>query len=136
VKISEMVKEQMIAIEGQRKEKEKHSDVDYHINLLEKKESEYKNMIIPLIDERKNKVKTGQPIKKLLSELFILKQEQRHIRQDIKTGLKAKRTLNIMPCIIDYAINFGIGNIEIYWRKNLLKNDNFEIPLVIPIEEH
>lgn len=41
-----------------------------------------------------------------------------------------------MPSIIDYAINFGIGNIEIYWRKNLLKNDNFEIPLVIPIEEY
>ncbi|MGN6559973.1 MAG: hypothetical protein ACTHJ2_05545 [Candidatus Nitrosocosmicus sp.] len=40
-----------------------------------------------------------------------------------------------MPCIIDYAINFGIGNIEIYWSKSLLKNDNFEIPLVIPIEE-
>jgi hypothetical protein len=39
-----------------------------------------------------------------------------------------------MPCIIDYAVNFGLVNTELQWKQNLLKNDRFDIPLTLSLE--
>jgi hypothetical protein len=109
----------------------KQSDIIMYLDSLREKEKGYKNKIKPLIDERTEKVKSGQPIQKLLLELFILKESQREIRKGIKVVEKVTNAVNLMPCIIDYAINFGIGTMESLWRENLIKNDNFELPVVL-----
>jgi hypothetical protein len=33
------------------------------------------------------------------------------------------------PCLIDYVINFGMADLESYWSRNLLINDNLSEPL-------
>lgn len=87
-------------------------------NLLKKKESEYKNMIISLVD-KKNKVKTGQPIKKLLSVIYF-KTKTTSYKTDIKTKLKAKRTrYYVMYYRLCYK--FDIGNIDILAQKSIEK---------------
>jgi len=109
----------------------KHSEIEDYLESLKKKEFEYKEKIISSIEKRKNLVESGESIDNHLIELFALKQSQRKIRQKIKIGQKANNTLNIMPCIIDYALNFGLVNTELQWRQNLLKNDRFDTPLTL-----
>jgi hypothetical protein len=112
----------------------KHSDIIDYLETSKKKELDYKEIIISLIAKRKNMVRAGESIDNLLDELFALKQSQRTVRQNIKVGLKANNTLNIMPSIIDYAVNFGLVNTELQWRQNLLKNDKFDIPLTLSLK--
>jgi hypothetical protein len=46
---------------------------------------------------------------------------------------KVKNAIETKASIIDYAINFGIANTEILWRRHLLENDNLAAPLVMPL---
>jgi len=115
--------------------KKKQSAVDTYLESLREKEIEHRNKIKPFLKERREKIISGQQIERLLSELFILKQEQREIRKNIKVAEKVKNTLNVTPCIIDYAVNFGIRDIEIQWRKNLIKSDNLALPLILSIND-
>jgi hypothetical protein len=102
----------------------KQSDVVPYLELLKQKEAEYTNKIMPLIEERSRLIKAGLPIQMLLSNLFDLKEEQRKIRHLIKITHKAKNAVDMSPCFIDYAVNFGIVNTERQWRQNLLNNDD------------
>ena len=112
----------------------KHSDIVNYLESLKKDEFEYKERITPLITKRKKMIESGIPIEELLAHLFALKQRQRAIRQRIKVGQKAYNTLNIMPCIIDYAVNFDLVNTELQWRNNLLNNDRFDLPLTLSLK--
>ena len=109
----------------------KQSDVIAYLEVLRQRSAEYENKIKPLITERTHRMKAGESIQVLLSDLFALKEEQRKIRQLIKVAEKVKNAVEMSPCFIDYAINFGMKNAEIRWSHNLLSNDSLAAPIII-----
>jgi hypothetical protein len=111
------------------------SDVDVYLKSLREKEIELRENIKPILEERELRIRSGRPIEKLLSDLFILKHEQRQNRKKIKVAENAKNAINLMPCIIDYAINFGVKNMELQWHKSLLKNNSLYLPVKLANDE-
>ena len=87
--------------------------------------------IRPLLMERNRLIEEGQPIGGVLSQLFSVKEQQRKIHSMIKVVEKVKNSLQIKPCFLDYGINFGIRDIELQWRQNLIENDNLMLPSVL-----
>lgn len=84
--------------------------------------------IKPLLAERDRLIAEKQPVKTILSQIFTLKEQQRKIHSTIKVAEKVKNSLQITPCFLDYAINFGMRDVEFQWRQNLIKNDNLMLP--------
>jgi hypothetical protein len=109
----------------------KHSEVVPYLELLKQKEAEYNNKLMLLICERSNRVNTGEPVQTLLSDIVDLKEECRRIRHLITILDKVKNAVNLSPCFIDYAVNFGMINTEKQWRQNLLNSNSLSIPLII-----
>jgi hypothetical protein len=68
-------------------------------------------------------------MKDILDELDVLKQEQRNTRQLLKISDKVIKASALKPCIIDYAVNFGLKNTENIWRNNLIRNDDLAMPI-------
>jgi hypothetical protein len=87
--------------------------------------------IRPLLKERNRLIEEGQPIGGVLSQLFSVKEQQRKIHSLIKVVEKVKNSLQLKPCFLDYGINFGIRDIELQWRQNLIENDNLMLPSVL-----
>jgi hypothetical protein len=85
----------------------------------------------PLLTERNRLIEEGQPIGAVLSKLFTVKEQQRKIHSMIKVVEKAKNSLQIKPCFLDYGINFGVRDIELQWRRNLIENDNLMLPSIL-----
>jgi hypothetical protein len=109
----------------------KQSDIVPYLESLKQKDAEYRNKIIPIIAERNHRVKSGESIQTLLGNLFNLKEQQREVRRAIKMTQKVKNAVNMSPCFVDYAINFGVANTEIQWRENLLNNNNLASPVIM-----
>jgi hypothetical protein len=109
----------------------KQSDIAPYFESLKQKDAEYRNKIIPIIAERNHRIKSGESIHTVLKDLFNLKEEQRKIRRIIKMTQKVKNAVNMTPCFVDYAVNFGVANTEIQWRENLLNNNNLASPVVM-----
>jgi hypothetical protein len=109
----------------------KQSDIVPYLESLKQKDAEYRNKIIPIVAERNHRIKSGESIQTVLGDLFSLKEEQRKIRRIIKMTQKVKNAINMSPCFVDYAVNFGVANTEIQWRENLLNNSNLALPLVM-----
>jgi hypothetical protein len=109
----------------------KQSDIVPYLESLKQKDAEYRNKIIPIIAERNHRVKSGESIQALLENLFNLKEQQREVRRAIKMTQKVKNAVNMSPCFVDYAINFGVANTEIQWRENLLNNNNLASPVIM-----
>ncbi|HYV52596.1 MAG TPA: hypothetical protein VE971_04810 [Candidatus Eisenbacteria bacterium] len=109
----------------------KETDINSYIELLKQRNSDFKNKIDPLIAQRADLIRTGESVDSVLSNLFRLKQEQRRVRHLIKDAEKVKNAIQTKPSIIDYAINFGLVNIERLWRQNLLKNDSLAASLTL-----
>src|ERR687884_353169 len=109
----------------------KQSDIAPYLESLKQKDAEYRNKIIPIIAERNHRVKSGESIQTLLGNLFNLKEQQREVRRAIKMTQKVKNAVNMSPCFVDYAINFGVANTEIQWRENLLNNNNLASPVIM-----
>lgn len=107
----------------------KEADIANYIDVLIQRNLDYKNKIDPLIAERAHLIRAGKSIDSVLSNLFRLKQEQRRIRHLIRVAKKVTNAIETKPSIIDYAINFGVVNTEVLWRRNLLKNDSLAAPL-------
>lgn len=107
----------------------KQKEISRYIENLEHKNSEFKNVITPLLEQRALIMKNNGSIDLLLRDLFKLKQEQRDVRQKIKTAQKIGNALSLNPCIIDYATNFGIEEIERIWKDNLIINNNLAQPV-------
>ncbi|MGC1930014.1 MAG: hypothetical protein WA667_13640 [Candidatus Nitrosopolaris sp.] len=111
----------------------KEADVANYMEVLKQRNLDYKNKIDPLIAERAHLIRAGESIDSVLSDLFRLKQEQRKIRHLIKVAEKVKNAIETKSSIIDYAINFGVVNTEVLWRRNLLKNDSLAASLTMSL---
>jgi hypothetical protein len=107
----------------------KEADIANYVEVLKQRNLDYKNKIDPLIAGRAHLIRAGESIDSVLSNLFRLKQEQRRIRHLIKVAEKVKNAIETKPSIIDYAINFGMVNTEMLWRRNLIKNDSLAASL-------
>ena len=94
-----------------------------------------KKKIQPLLDEQQGRLKVNESIpQQLRQDFYNLKEEQRKIRQQIKVTEKVKNAIDLRPCFIDYAVNFGIKNIGIQWYDNLFKENNLDKPLLLNIK--
>jgi hypothetical protein len=109
------------------------SQVISHIEVLKQRQAEYWNKIKPLLEGRKQLIKAQKPLEKFLSDLFKLKEDQRKLRRMTKISEKVHSAIRLSPCFIDYAINFGIRNVETQWRENLVRNNNLALPVALKI---
>src|SRR6266487_2573984 len=109
----------------------KKADIANYLDILKRRNLDYKNKIDPLIVERTRLRRAGKSMDSVLLDLDKLKKEQRKIRLLIKVAEKVKNAIETIPSIIDYAINFGVANTEALWRRNLLKNDNLAASLTM-----
>jgi len=105
-------------------------DVDEYLHSLEKQNEGYENRIRPLLAERSERIRDGKPVDKLLDQLFALKEEQRDIRQQIRTAERIGNAARLSSCIVDYAVNFGMEETEKTWRNHLLENGDLASPVV------
>jgi hypothetical protein len=105
------------------------TEVTMHKEELKRKVEDYNAKIKPLLEERSTRIKSRQSVDDLLSELFILKEKQRNMRRLLKAAEKVHSVVELKPCIIDYAVNFGIVNTERLWRNGLIENDNLASPI-------
>ncbi|MDQ3839819.1 MAG: hypothetical protein M3297_11185 [Thermoproteota archaeon] len=87
--------------------------------------------IKPLLEERNRLIAERQPVESILSQIFVLKEQQRRIHSIIKVAERVKGSLKITPCFLDYGINFGMRDIEQQWRQNLTNNDNLMLPSIL-----
>lgn len=93
--------------------------------------SNFNTNVAPLLSKRADLAKDGQDIQDILKELAVLKQEQRNARQLLKISDKVLRASTLKPCIIDYAVNFGLKNTESMWRNSLIENDDLAKPITM-----
>lgn len=93
--------------------------------------SNFNAKVAPLLSKRADLAKDGQDIQDVLTELAVLKQEQRNTRQLSKISDKVIKASTLKPCIIDYAVNFGLRNTENMWRNNLIQNDDLGKPITM-----
>lgn len=99
------------------------NDLEEHLKRLKEKEEAYRALIEPVLGKRNRRLNQSQSEKEeILAVLFSLKKDQRNTRSQYKLARKTKNALNLRPCIIDYAVNFGLCNTETQWRQNLLYN--------------
>jgi hypothetical protein len=105
-------------------------DIDQHLKSLEKQNIEYEEKIRPLLLQRTEKAKSGEPLDGLLAQIFELKEAQRRIRQQISIAEKIKNAIILSPCFIDYAVNFGMVRTEQMWRSHLISNGSLASPVI------
>ncbi|MFZ0346133.1 MAG: hypothetical protein WAL24_13340 [Nitrososphaeraceae archaeon] len=107
------------------------AEVVNYLQKLRTEDSAKSKEIRPLLMERNRLIDEGQPIEGVLSRLFSVKEQQRKIHSMSKVVEKVKNSLQIKPCFLDYGINFGIRDVELQWRQNLIENDNLMLPSVL-----
>ncbi len=99
-------------------------DINYKNDVLRKK-------IEPLISRRNEIYKNKEQLQGLLNNLFYYKQEQRKIKDVIKNVQKSKNALKLKSCIIDYAVNMEMEQIEHEWSHNLVNNNDLTKPVLL-----
>jgi hypothetical protein len=97
---------------------------------LKEQEIRLKYQINRLITKRSREVKNAARIDYILDNLFQLKQQQRNIRNIIRLTEKGISVLKVSPSLIDYAVNFGIKNIESRWRQSLFHCNDLSAPVL------
>ena len=110
------------------------SEVIPYIDSLKQRQAEYWNKIRPLLEKRKQLFKDQRPSDKFLSDLSKLKEDQRKIRELIKLSEKVHSAIKLSPCLVDYAINFGMSNAETQWRESLVRNNNLALPVALKVD--
>ena len=105
-------------------------NIDLYLQSLEKQNAEYEEKIRPLLAQRTEKTRAGEPIDGLLLRLFELKEGQRRVRQQISMAEKIRNIVSLSPCFIDYAVNFGMTRTEQAWRNHLTRNGDLASPVV------
>ncbi len=98
---------------------------------LDKQYNDLRSKIEPLIRKRDSVYKNDEQLEKLLSELFDYKQKQRKIKELQRNVQKSRNALKLKPCIIDYAVNLGIRQIEREWSSKLVNNNDLTKPVYI-----
>ncbi len=96
---------------------------------LHSRHDECKTEIRKLVNKRTELAKANGSLSSILEDLFQLKEEQRRIRREKVILEKATKILNLRPCILDYAVNFGMVNTEKQWHRHLLENGNLTAPV-------
>ena len=104
-------------------------DIDLYLQSLQKQNAKYDERIRPLLSKRSEKIKAGEPAGELLSQLFELKEGQRRVRQQISTAEKIRNAVNLSPCFVDYAVNFGMARTEQAWRNHLTGDGDLAAPV-------
>jgi hypothetical protein len=105
-------------------------DIDSRLQVLGRQNEDYEEKIRPLLTERSEKIRAGEPVDRLLAQLFALKEEQRKVRQQISMAERIRNAVNLSPCIVDYAVNFGMAGAEKTWRNHLVQNSNLASPVI------
>jgi hypothetical protein len=105
-------------------------NIDQYLESLEKQNAGYEEKIRPLLSQRAEKMRSGEPVDTLLSQLFELKEAQRRIRQQIAIAEKISNIANLSPCFIDHAANFGTARTEQIWREHLLRDASLAAPVL------
>ena len=108
---------------------EETQEAERRLQELQSRNNEYASKIRDLVIKRTEIAKSNGPLSRTLEELFQLKEEQRKIRREIELVDKATRILNLSPCILDYAVNFGMVETEKQWRLHLLENGDLTCPI-------
>jgi hypothetical protein len=96
---------------------------------LHSRMDEYETKIRELVNKRTELAKANAPMNGIREDLSQLKEEQRRIGSEIIILEKATRMLNLRPCILDYAVNFGMVHTEKQWHRHLLENGNLTAPV-------
>src|SRR5215218_74898 len=104
-------------------------EVKSRLEELHSRDIEYKTKIRRLVNKRTELAKANASLSSILEELFQLKEEERRIYREIITLEKATKILNLRPCILDYAVNFGMVHTEKQWHRHLLENGNLTAPV-------
>lgn len=107
------------------------SNITEFFNEINRKNTELRKKIEPLILSRNGIYKNKDELESLLEKLFYYKQEQRKIKEMIKHAQKSKNALKLKPCIIDYAVNFGIERIEQKWSHKLVDSNDLTEPVLL-----
>jgi hypothetical protein len=95
------------------------------------KNDELRKKIEPLISRRNEIYKNKEQLQDLLNNLFYYKHEQRKIKDVIKNVQKSKNALKLKSCIIDYAVNMEMEQIEHAWSHNLVNNNDLTKPVLL-----
>ncbi len=104
-------------------------EAERRLQELDSINNQYARKIYDLIAKRKELVNANRSPHIVLEALFQLKEEQRRIRREIETITKATKMLNLSPCIIDYAVNFGMVDTEKQWSRHLLEDGDLTTPV-------
>ncbi len=106
-------------------------DIDQHLQSLGEQNREYEGKIKPLLLQKAEKIRSGQPADdRLLSQIFELKEARRRIRRQINIAEKIRNVTTLSPCFIDYAVNFGMAETEEVWRNHLVSNGSLTTPVI------
>ncbi len=104
-------------------------EAETRLQELHSRNNEYERKIRELVTIRKTLAKANGSLRSILEDLFQLKEEQRRIRREIAIIEKATKILSLSPCILDYAVNFGMVDTEKQWCRYLLENGNLASPI-------
>jgi hypothetical protein len=104
-------------------------EAEKRLKELHSRNNEFKRKIQNLVIKRAELAKERRSMHGILEELFQLKEEQRKIRREIDIIYKATTISNLSPCIIDYAVNFGMVDTEKQWRRHLMQNGDLVTPV-------
>ncbi len=104
-------------------------EAERHLQELHSRNNEYERKIRDLVAKRTELAKANGSLRSILEDLFQLKEEQRRIRREIVIIEKASKILSLSPCILDYAVNFGMVDTEKHWCRHLLENGNLASPV-------
>jgi hypothetical protein len=109
-------------------------EAEKRLQYLQSKNNEYSAKIHDLVTKRAELARANSSLSGLLEDLFQLKEEQRRIRREIDIVGKATKIFSLSPCILDYAVNFGMADTEKQWWRHLLKDGNLTSPVYFNLE--
>ena len=110
----------------------KGSEIKKFLETMHDTVEEHRSTIMPLIKERDQLIKKNLPIKQHLEKIFAIKESQRTIRTLMREMKKVVNAIELRPCIVDYAINYGIKDVESIWQLALQQNVDLFSPVMFP----
>jgi hypothetical protein len=106
-------------------------DCDNLCDSLRRELVQYSTKIAPYLQLRQDYVEKGQDMTSLLKDISSIKQDQRRMRALLTRCEKVRKAVTVRPCIIDYAVNFGLDRAADLWEANLIENDRLDVPVTM-----
>jgi hypothetical protein len=104
-------------------------DAERRLQELHSKQNEYRRKILALVIKRKELTNANSSLRSIVEELSQLKKEQGKIQREIEIIGKATKIFSLSPCVVDYAVNFGMVDTEKQWRRHLLRDGDLSSPV-------